>query len=204
MTPETPLNLAMARGNRWVLSGSPNHAYVNDDATYPYCRECGGTHEGFQHGNHREEAPMTHWHVQRHSDDDDPYVTAGIYDALDYAATQLGNLADFEHDGIMGCGEAGAFEEAYRCWERSELYGNLADNAANVVRQHREQDAAKRAPLYQGDGWEAALLKHAMWTASEINGKAPRGFMVWYCGYGLVTVNAGTADEMETCASYVM
>ena len=55
-----------------------------------------------------------------------------------------------ENDGISGYGESGMFEDAYRCWQRAGVYGNLAGNAANIVRQHVSAPE-RRAPLYRAE-----------------------------------------------------
>jgi hypothetical protein len=139
-----------------------------------------------------------HFHVQRHSEDEDIYVTERIYDALDYAATELEAVTDIEHEGISAYGEQGVFEAAYRCWQRSERYGDLAGNAENVVRQNNSP-AEKRAPLYQGDGWQERLLEHAQWVAGKINRDGPDGFGIWECTSEIALLNEGTPDEMVTC-----
>jgi hypothetical protein len=43
---------------------------------------------------------MTHYHVRRHSDDDDPFVTDDLFAALGYARDELDHLADMEHEGV--------------------------------------------------------------------------------------------------------
>jgi hypothetical protein len=123
--------------------------------------------------------PANHYHVHRHSDDEDPFVTGDLFDAIDYAATELDQLADFEHDGISASGEQGDYESAYNAFVRSERYNGLMLNARNMVKQH-SQPIAERAPFYTPD-WEAGgedaaqerLFESAKRTAGEINSGSP-------------------------------
>lgn len=157
---------------------------------------------------------MTHYHVNRHSDDEDPYVAESLFDALDYARTELDSLADFEHDYVsttaqrveeartMGAKypEVYEMEEALLSFAKAERYSNLMANAANMVKQNRTKHA-DRAPLYQIDwrdknggtrrGWDAVkeanarLVDAATRTAHTINEGSPLG--IWDCNAALGT-----------------
>ena len=143
---------------------------------------------------------MTHWHVTRHSEDDDPYITSSLYDALDYAARELGALADSEHTYVSTVAERVAedpyrnpchydeMEAALRSFAKAERYANLSLNAAKFDKQIRA-DIADRAPLYQDDQiWlapgdvdnpESNLYKSALWVVGNINSGSPMS--VWGC-----------------------
>jgi hypothetical protein len=135
--------------------------------------------------------PVNHYHVRRHSEDEDPYITDDLFSALDYAATELDNMADFEHDGISACGEQGDYESAYEAFVKCERYNNLMMNARNMVKQ-KGAFYADRAPLYQvnsadwvgrvgneladaRDAADARLFESAIRTAGEINSGSPIG-----------------------------
>lgn len=124
---------------------------------------------------------MSHWHVQRHNEDDDVYAVEDLAYALNYAATELERVADFEHDGITANGEAGDFEEAYRAFQRAETYAGLAANATNLYRQ-ATLPLAERAPLYR-DGNPEVWRKSADHVVDQINGDGPNGFEIWECSY---------------------
>jgi hypothetical protein len=132
-----------------------------------------------------------HYHVARHSGDDDVYVTASIFGALDYAAEELGTLADFEWEYVAEiarrvaeeprplAGEtsmpAGEMADALRALVRSETYANLKANAENMSKQHGLPND-KRAPLYVnhpdrcGDN---LLLESARRVTGNINDDSP-------------------------------
>jgi hypothetical protein len=136
---------------------------------------------------------VNHYHVRRHSDDDDPYVSDDLFACLDYAATELDQLADFEHDyvstvaakveedwsrvsGLVTPHEA---REALLSFAKCERYVALMANARNIVKQHNTP-RRDRAPLYT-EGWldqgakeaDARLLLAANHTAQEINDGSP-------------------------------
>jgi hypothetical protein len=136
---------------------------------------------------------MNHYHVSRHSDDEDPYITDDLFAALDYARGELDSLADFEHDGVsftagrvQDAHDRGAaypstyeMEEALLSFAKVERYNGLMANAANMVKQNaaKHQD---RAPIYR-PSWEnqgtneadARLYISAEHTAGEINSGSP-------------------------------
>jgi hypothetical protein len=123
-----------------------------------------------------------HWHVKRHGEDDSVYTSDSIVDALDYAATELDRAADFESDGITDHGEAGYFEEAYRCYVRATRFAGLAANAHNIHRQDT-LPLEQRAPLYQVDGDQhaEAIRRAGLHCVDEINANGPKDFHVWEC-----------------------
>lgn len=125
-----------------------------------------------------------HWHVTRHSDDDDPYVTSDLYAALGYASEELDLMAEYEHSGIGTLGDAGMWEEAYRCWQRCEQYNALHLQALNIVTQH-EVAPEHRAPLYQGDDWEGRLRESALRVAASVGEGSPMA--IWDCADGACT-----------------
>lgn len=111
---------------------------------------------------------MVHYHVNRHSDDEDPYLSESLFDALDYARTELDSLADMEHSNVsytaqrveeartMGGKYPDVYEmedemeEALLSFSKAERYTGLMANAANMVKQN-DAFYAERAPLYQVD-----------------------------------------------------
>lgn len=126
---------------------------------------------------------MSHWHLQRHSEDDDIYVTPALADALDYAAQELNDSAAFEHQRISESGEVGDYEQAFGSFQRSERYASLAADAANV---HHQATAPieRRAPLYAvRDEVEYARRVHetGLYVIDRINATGPSGFAVWEC-----------------------
>jgi len=137
-----------------------------------------------------------HWHVSRHRDDDDVFITPDIYSALDYAATELQALSEFEHDGIAPSGEAGDFEGAYRAWVRSNELDALYETAVHPCQQYNRTDpdedetyvAGKhRAPLYQGYGGDAKLMETAKRAVDQVNGGS--ALAIWECSDELVYLN---------------
>lgn len=109
---------------------------------------------------------MTHYHVSIHNDDEDPLITDDLFAALDYAATELDNLADFEHEGVSITAErvekaresygterypdVYEMEQALLSFAKMGRYAGLTANAANMVKQHNAKHN-DRAPLYQVD-----------------------------------------------------
>lgn len=135
----------------------------------------------------------THYHVQRHSEDDDVLSTDSLAEAMDYAATELDMMADSEHTMIRASGEAGDYEAAYRAWEHVEAWYGLQANAANIAKQHTVPPA-ERAPLYRADDTAArdALRTAAMHVMEMINAEGPDGFAMWECS---LTECAPVADD---------
>lgn len=123
----------------------------------------------------------THWHVRRHGGDDDIFA-GGLDSALDYAETEMTRAADSEYEGVTACGEAEDFEEAYRCFQRSETYSGLAANLDNIYKQ-RTLPVEKRAPLYRSGDAEtrAALDASTEHVIAEVNAQGPDGFAVYGC-----------------------
>lgn len=111
-----------------------------------------------------------HFHVVRHNEDDDEFVTTGIAAAIDYAAMELEMLAGQEHEMVRTYGERGLYKEAYFAWDRSEEIFNLHENAANIAAQYAAKSEDDRAPLYQGPGWEERLAGAARHMIAEIGG----------------------------------
>jgi hypothetical protein len=141
----------------------------------------------------------THYHVSRHSNDDDPYITDDLFAALDYAGTELNELADFEHEGLSYIAQQVAegqtmfddnavskatMEVALLAFLKVERYNGLMANTANMVKQNRAPHV-DRAPLYQidweneGDGlWpvraaDARLFEAAKRVAQSVNDASP-------------------------------
>ena len=73
-----------------------------------------------------------HYHVARHSGDDDVYVTASIFGALDYAAEELGTLADFEWEYVAEIARRVA-EDALR--ESEMRFRRLAESVSKAPHQ---------------------------------------------------------------------
>lgn len=141
--------------------------------------------------------PETHFHVSRHSEDDDVAVFTDIYGALGYAGEELRSVADFEYEGASFTAQKvsespgniyfprenfpvdpGEMESALRALAKSEQYGGLAANAENMVRQHSAKPL-DRAPLYRGTDSDDLLLNSATWVATEISAKSP--VTIWEC-----------------------
>lgn len=155
----------------------------------------------------------THWHVSRHREDDDVYITPDIYDALDYAAGELRDRAEFEWEGIAPSGEAGDFEGAYNAWKRSQELDALQSTAAHAVKQHKLPDVdgddnsafhapdTVRAPLYRGYGGDAKILETAKRAAATVNDGSEIG--IWECSDELVYVtDAGEMTDQDNGQPY--
>jgi hypothetical protein len=159
--------------------------------------------------NEKETHPdPTHWHVSRHRDDEDVFITPDIYSALDYAATELRERAEFEWEGIAPSGEAGDYQTAYESWKRSEDLANLAQTAHHAVTQYNLPDVdgddtsafhepgTVRAPLYRGYGGDAKIMETAKRAVEAVNMGSPLG--IWECSSELVYLNDnGTAESDE-------
>jgi hypothetical protein len=150
----------------------------------------------------------THWHVSRHRDDEDVFITPDIYSALDYAAGELQALSEFEHDGIGPSGEAGDYQGAYEAWKRSNELDALYETARHPVTQHNLPDVdgddtsafhapgTVRAPLYRGYGGDAKILETAKRSVDAIN--LDSSVAIWQCSEELVYLNDnGTAESDE-------
>jgi hypothetical protein len=150
--------------------------------------------------NEKETHPdPTHWHVSRHRDDDDVYITTDIYAALDYAAGELRDRAEFEWEGIGPSGEAGDYQSAYEAWKRSQELDALQNTAAHAVNQHNLPDVdgddtsafhapnTVRAPLYRGYGGDAKILETAKRAVEAVNGGSEIG--IWECSEELAYLN---------------
>jgi hypothetical protein len=118
-------------------------------------------------------ADKSHWHVSRHSEDDDIYSTEGFVEALSYAAYELDKLAEFEHEIITTYGDSELFQEAYEAFKCSMQYANLSANAENIYKQYRANHPSKRAAAYQGEDWQEKLELAADRIQHEINSGSP-------------------------------
>lgn len=155
--------------------------------------------------NDRETHPMSHWHVSRHRDDDDVFITTGFWSALDYAATALSELAEFVHGGIGPMGEAGDYQSAYEAWVRSNELDALYQNVKHAGDQHSKADPDEdeqydatrhRAPHYQGYGGDERIMETALRVVEQVNSESELN--IWECTSELVYLNdAGTdlSDE---------
>jgi hypothetical protein len=139
---------------------------------------------------------MTHWHVTRHSDDDELFTADDLFSALDYAATELDQLTEFEYEyasgvasRVTGSGDVGAYEmtEALKSLARSEAYSALHADAVNMWKQHTTPND-ERASLYR-DTWmrdpgttgDQRLDTAAHHVIAQINDESP--LSIWPCNY---------------------
>jgi hypothetical protein len=126
-----------------------------------------------------------HWHVRSGYDDEDPATVATVFDALDYAARQLDQRADFERDGASGMAGVHLFEEAWEGRQRADKIYNLAENA-QVVHKQANLPPWLRAPLYTGDDEAentARLKLAAQHAVDQINSEGPGGFAIIWCSH---------------------
>lgn len=124
---------------------------------------------------------MTHWHVQRHAEDDDVFVTEDFVEIFQYAAEALALRAEHEYEGVSAHGEAGAFEQAYHDYQAGERYALLSDNAGNIYRQGASPIFG-RAPLYRNEKQQGPLWRQAADDClNEIIEQGPKGFDIWDC-----------------------
>lgn len=124
---------------------------------------------------------MSHWHITRHDGDDDVYATDSIFEALDYAATELAIIAEMEHESIRIYGKAGDYESAYKAWDASDRLNAPIANAANMAKQNG-LPVDQRAPLYRDPASTDKLLRiAALSVVSEVNRNAPSGFHITQC-----------------------
>ena len=119
-----------------------------------------------------------HYHVTRHSDDDEPFVTPDLYAALDYAADEIDSLAEFEHESISIFGDMGSYKEAYWAFQRTEALSVLHANVANIVHQHRTK-REDRAPLYRDEDGDTLLAESAQRMVEHVNSETP--VTLWDC-----------------------
>jgi hypothetical protein len=117
-----------------------------------------------------------HFHAQVHPEADlESFRTR--YDQMCYAFQELDRIAEYTTDLIDNAGECGDFEQAYRNYVLARTYGNLADNARNIVR-NGAQAPADRAPLYRAQKQFGSLWTFAATRAAEkIAEEGPRGFL---------------------------
>jgi len=144
-----------------------------------------------------------HFHVQTHTDDEDPYVTRDRVSTLYYAATQLDWLVDHEHESISALGEAREFESAYNAFTNVESWSALVANLRNMLVQ-ADPDPAKRAPLYRyepqcGPLWTSA----ADHVTDAVNATGPNGFALYSCeltecGPGAWVISTDGQPEADT------
>lgn len=125
-----------------------------------------------------EQPDPEHYHVSRHSNDDDVAIFTDFWTALDYAATELRELAEFEYEGISASGDAGDFESAYEAFVHSNELDNHHNNVVHVIKQHEATDpdegeaydpAKHRAPHWQGYGGDERIMRRALAVAQTVN-----------------------------------
>ena len=142
-----------------------------------------------------EQPDPAHWHVSRHSDDEDVFITEDFWNALDYAAGELRDLAEFEYEGISAMGEAGDYEGAYTAFKRSNELDALYEAAIHPRQQHRRTDPDEdeiitdrhRAPLYRGYGGDDRIMETARRAVEKVNSESP--VSIWECSDELVYVD---------------
>lgn len=151
---------------------------------------------------------MTHYHVVRHSEDADPYVTGTVYSALDYAAQELRDLADFETSYVSGVAERvsngdyvveSEMEDALKSYSKAETYNNLAINA-QIRADNHEQLRNERPPLFQDDTTDdndprSLLFQSAVRVMDKINTESP--LSIWDCEKDLST-DDNTGEMLHT------
>jgi hypothetical protein len=124
-----------------------------------------------------------HWHGQAH-----PEADLNTFDdrfaALGWAADELDRFAEGAHESVSLHGDAGAYEDAYRAFQRAERYAGLAANARTAHTQGtlpREQ----RAPHYQDPDESVNAARLALYaehiTDKILAGDGPAGFRLWQC-----------------------
>ena len=144
-----------------------------------------------------EQPDPRHWHVSRHSDDDDVFITEDFWSALKYAKGEVDSLAEFEQDGISCMGDSGDFEGAYNAFKRSNELDAVQMQAAHALEQHNKRDLDEdesydygvkhRAPLFQGPGGDEKIVELALRAVERINSETP--VSMWECDDELVYVN---------------
>lgn len=135
---------------------------------------------------------MTHYHVVRHSEDEDPYITDTVYSALDYAAQELRELDDFETSNVSVVAERvsngdyvveSEMADALKSYSKAATYENLAINA-QIRADNHEQSRDMRPPLFQDDTMDdndprSLLFQSAVWVMNKINNESP--LSIWDC-----------------------
>ena len=144
-----------------------------------------------------EQPDPKHWHVSRHSDDDDVFITEDFWSALDYAKGEVDSLAEFEHDGISCMGDAGDYQGAYEAYKRSNELDAVMQQAKHALDQHSKIDPdddipgtvndGYRAPLFRGPGGDALIMECALRAVERINSETP--VSMWECADELVMVS---------------
>lgn len=124
---------------------------------------------------------MSHYHVQRHREDDNIIATRTRVNAFECAAEELEHASLAEYERISVHGEAKEYEDAYNAFTNYESWENLAGNLANLVRQSNA-DPDKRAPHYRhepqfGHRWTLA----ADHITEQVNAEGPDGFHLYAC-----------------------
>lgn len=143
---------------------------------------------------------MAHFHVTRHSEDEDPYITEDKGSALDYASTELAELGDSEHDLVITIAmqvEEGqdvhpdTMADALKSQLKAERYWNWSTNTGNHAKfLNPDTPDSERAPLYQDgdvDGKTAEERRNegADWVISQVNNETP--MHIWECLYATGT-----------------
>ncbi len=150
-----------------------------------------------------EQPDPVHWHVSRHSEDDDVFITEDFWQALDYAATELRDLSEFEYEGISASGDAGDFESAYEAFKHSNELDALRSNLAHAIQQHERIDPDDdtlvisdkyRAPLYRGPGGDERIMETALRAIDTVNFGSP--VSIWECSQELVYLNDTATREV--------
>jgi hypothetical protein len=141
-----------------------------------------------------EQPDPKHWHVSRHSDDDDVFIAEDFWSALDYAAGELRDLAEFEYEGISASGDAGMFELAYTAFKRSNELDAVKMQADHALQPHNKIDPdddipgtvndGYRAPLFRGPGGDEKIMECALRAVERINSATP--VSIWECDAELV------------------
>jgi hypothetical protein len=152
-----------------------------------------------------EQPDPKHWHVSRHRDDDDVFITEDFWTALDYAATELRDLAEFEYEGISASGDAGDYEGAYKAFVRSNELDALRNNLAHAIDQHNKIDPdddipgtvndGYRAPLYRGYGGDERIMETALRAVESVN--LGSDMAIWECTSELVYLNDTATRESD-------
>ena len=122
---------------------------------------------------------MQHYHVVRHSGDDDPFATYDLVSALDYASTEIDRMAESAHGLAISLG---ATADAAVQYMTADRLVNVHLNLSNMVTQ-ASADPTQRAMLYRdepqyGPRWQDAV-EHAIADANALVGD---GFALYACG----------------------
>jgi hypothetical protein len=109
-----------------------------------------------------------HFHVE-HTQSDNSYTAENLYAALLCAEDDLRQDVEMAHEQITASGELEDYETAYHYFKKWTLFDNILSSVRNVIHQHAERIESKRAPLFQGEGWESRLLATAENVVEQIN-----------------------------------